>query len=223
MPTKETDDSQNNAVDIDEAKLGELIKSAWEQCISNAADLDNRKRSNCWVKRLGANFDEHYADCKDYRVFWRGNPDNKPEFTLTEMLYDILVCRTDTTYSMESRPRQLEFIAQAIWTVESEFEKNTRDILLDMSKLVVTNSINKLLIVSDRDERNEQLRCRLSPVAEKIHGGLFLGFVTHPDDWCEESKPPQLYRWHGKKRKFEDVFGRKTLAQKDNSRHTIFR
>ena len=128
--------------------------------------------------------------------FWRGNPDNNEEFGLSELLYDISVCQTETTRSMESKPRCLKFVSKASWVVESEFSENTRHILFDMSKLVIGTASNTLFVVSYRSDKNDELLDRLKPVARQIDGNLFLAFVPHPRDWFKvDQEGSVLYRW----------------------------
>ena len=96
-------------------------------------------------------------------------------------MFYILVCQMETTCSMESKPRRLNIVAEASWIVESEFSRNARHILLDMSKLVSETASNTLLVVSDRIDKNEELLDRLNPLARQINGDFFVSFVPHPN------------------------------------------
>ena len=203
MPNTKPAGKKGKSVDIHEGELWKIIQATWDRCKREASGDENQRRSRKWVDGLAEEFNKKFR--KDLTqsndiVFWQGNDGNKAEFGLNELLFDILVCQTETTWSMESKPKPLNFVSEASWIVESEFAENTRHILLDMSKLVLGTASNKLFIVSDRNDENEKLLDRLKPVAKKIDGRLFLAFVPHPRHWSKDCHMcPVLYRWESGK------------------------
>lgn len=53
----------------------------------------HRDKSQSLVDTIACRFQSHYGDEPDVRVFWGNNPDNQPDFRLSELLFDITVCR----------------------------------------------------------------------------------------------------------------------------------
>lgn len=189
--------------------LGMIVSTAWEKArkesIRRAAQAHskengdrNRGRSSAWVGALAKEFEDNYcAEC--HRVFCVTNKNNKEEFGRNEFLFDVTVAEIGWVDSLENKGNMLPFIGQSKWIVESEFNKeNSRHIIIDLSKLVMGASKNKLLIVSQRSAETEnKLRDRFASIAKCCSGDLFLSFVAHPSDWCDAHVPkPRLFRWH---------------------------
>ena len=101
-------------VEIGEEELWAIIQAAWLRCKREVAGADNRGSSSQWVNFLAEEFNKRIISDTDQskeRVFWRGRPDdqNKDEFGLQELLFDILVCRTEANLvdGMETPTSQL--------------------------------------------------------------------------------------------------------------------
>lgn len=155
----------------------------------------NKERSAMWVDSLACRLYEHYGDDR-YRLFWRGNNENREQFRTNEMLFDIAVCSVCTTKSLQHHAQDLEFIAQCHWQVESEFSRtNTRDIVVDMSKLVMGSAENKLFITSHRSRGESGILEQCSEIAGRCTGRVYFCFVSHPDDWADHAPPPALHEW----------------------------
>lgn len=188
--------------------LAEVIRDAWRE-VRKTHELDPAKRSEMWVDVLARRFESHYAK-EDVRVFWKGYAGNRKEFSLNELLFDILVCRVGKTCSFQSRDKQLEFISQCYWQIESEFNrKNSRNLVVDMSKLVMGAAPNKLLVASHRGAGGEDAATssrahgrapatekdvldQLAPIAAHCTGNLFLCFLSHPEEWKSGADPTLL-------------------------------
>lgn len=157
----------------------------------------NKERSALWVDSLARRLYEHYEGDR-YRLFWRGNDKNQEQFGKNEMLFDIAVCSVSTTKSRQHHAQDLEFIAQCHWQVESEFSRaNTRDIVVDMSKLVMGSAENKLFVAAHRSRANAEAGVleQCSEIAGRCTGRVYFCFVSHPDDWADQAAPPALYEW----------------------------
>lgn len=156
----------------------------------------NRKRSESWVRALGEAFENVYGS-DGHRVFWRGKEGTKDEFLLTEFLFDVTVAEIGYVDSLEKNSKTLPFVAKCKWIIESEFDiKNSRQIWLDLSKLVVASADNKLLVVSQRfgTESEKMIRERCAEIVKGSEGNYFLAFVSHPDSWGSEgSNPPMVF------------------------------
>lgn len=148
---------------------------------------------------MAQEFELEYSNL-DYYVFWKFNPREKNPICgkLKEFLFDIAVCQFLETESLEQNPKGLNFVAQAHWLVESEFDRNNfREIILDMSKLVIGTSSYKLFVAAHRREKTEQkILEKIAPLAQCCDLTLFLAFVSHPDVWFKRGQAdPVIYHW----------------------------
>ena len=189
---------------VHRGNIGEIIIDAWDAAKSKGSQTEgdhtketNKEKSNAWIDSLATRFQQEYKDKRHYAVFWAGNDKNWGEFKRNEYLYDISVCTVSDTKSLESPPRALKFIARCHWQVESEFNRaNTREIIIDMSKLVMGAAENKLFIASHRSKEQELLKL-CSKVVTHCSGHFYFCFLAHPDDWGGPKLPPPpcLYEW----------------------------
>ena len=186
---------------VHRGNIGKVIQHAWNDAIgaditSNGQQETNRKRSRAWMHFLAERFGEHYEGVR-HRLFWSGNDGNREEFKLNELLFDLAVCSVSTTASLQRRAQSLPFIARCHWQIESEFSRNnTRDIVVDMSKLVMGSAENNLFIASHRAAREEDILEQSSPTAACCSGRVYFCFVSHPDDWRTYREcAPALHEW----------------------------
>ena len=180
--------------------IAEVVLNAWNDVRRTVIDGSdrkdsNRKRSAKWVTSLAKRFEEHYAG-GPYRLFWSGNAGNREQFGRNEFLFDLAVCSVSAAKSLEKEHRDLEFIARCHWQIESEFSRdNTRDILVDMSKLVMGSAENKLFVAAHRGVREEDILGRCSEIAGRCTGRVYFCFVSHPNDWTAKPERPALHEW----------------------------
>ena len=175
--------------------LTEIVGKAWEAALESP-DPDNRKRSAQWVDALALQFEKNYRLEGRRRVFWRGREARVPHFGVKELLFDITVCSVSTTLSLQRDPQRLEFISDCHWQVESEFSGNTRDVIVDMSKLVLGSAENKLIVAAQRDEEGQRnVLAQCADIAMCCRTNVFFLFVSHPRYWLEDPHPPLLYEW----------------------------
>ena len=110
---------------------------------------------------------------------------------MNELLFDLAVCSVPETESLQRKANPLQFIARCHWQIESEFNRrNTRDIVVDMSKLVLGSAENKLFIAAHRGVREHDILEQCSQIAGCCGGRVYFGFVSHPDDWGKEPRHP---------------------------------
>lgn len=185
---------------VDRDNIGEVVRDAWQHARRAPIDPDdkktpNRQRSRNWVDSLARRFQEHY-DGRCHRVFWSANGKNRKQFGRNEMLFDIAVCGVSKTDSLQRKARPLPFIARCHWQIESEFNRtNTREIVIDMGKLVMGSADNKLFVASQRGAREGDVLEQCAPIAECCGGRVYFCFVSHPEDWTDDARPPVLFEW----------------------------
>ena len=197
--------------------LYSLIQAAWRRALNLSKGIDpdggppkrskewwvHSQRAKKWVESLGKEFKKEYNDPENARVFWDGNTENKGDFCLQEMLFDVAVCEISTVESV-TLEKPLPFFTRCHWQIESELNQgNSRAIVIDMSKLVMGSSENKLFVASHKlkgDSTDSEWESGILEMCKKIaqccDGKLFFCFIAHPKDWDNESVPaPSIYRW----------------------------
>ena len=185
---------------VHRGNIGGVVLSAWNDIHRAGVEGSNRqttnkKRSAKWIDSLATRFAEHYAG-RRHRLFWSGNDANKKQFGRKEFLFDLAVCSVSTTKSLQNEAQDLEFIAQCHWQIESEFHRtNTRNIIVDLSKLVMGSAENKLFIAAHRRNQEEAVLEQCSEIAGRCTGRVYFCFVSHPDHWITDPEPPALHEW----------------------------
>jgi hypothetical protein len=117
---------------------------------------------------------------------------------LNELLFDILVCRTDTTPSANGS-KQLTVITGGILAIESELDGSSREAMYDFNKLVLCASEYKLFI-GPRVRDEAAFLGPLGAGAARCGGSVFAVLVPQPSEW--KAGPPlevSGYRWLGGK------------------------
>ena len=187
-----------------EINLYELILSAWTNTfkhVTKAQDTAdrppgrvNRDSSSVWLDSLGREFQGCYSGY-DQIVLWKGNFQNRREFGLNELLFDISVCQVEKVHSI-TKGTQLPFVSHCHWQVESELNaSNSREITKDFSKLVMGQSDNKLFISSYQGDNQIKVREMCSPIARRCTGRVYLCFIEHPRKWRIGPESPVLFNW----------------------------
>ena len=188
-------------------------KDSKKECLCKGVEqADLSTKSRIWVCALARQFKNLYRG-QEYRVFWKDNEHNKCNFSLNELLFDVSVCSVDKTESFQRKSKDLEYISQCHWQIESEFDyQNSRSVIIDMSKLVMGSSRNKLMIASHRNSDegrggkgvcNKDILKQCAPIACGCTGNVYFCFVAHPEKWDglqnSGSPPdPSLHFWTGK-------------------------
>ena len=190
---------------VHRGNIVQVIINAWEVTRDKEVEGEdsgkiNSDRSRKWVDALAVEFKKRYTG-EPYRIFWLGNKDcqNQKQFRRNEFLFDVMVCGVSKTKSLQRQPKTLEFIAECHWQIESEFNRtNTREIIIDMSKLVMGSATHKLFVAAHRGKTNPKILEQVSELAKRCSGHVFFAFVAHPGDWGEkkpEPPPPEVHEW----------------------------
>jgi hypothetical protein len=145
----------------------------------------NTQRSELWVRELAAGFSRAFDREQDVRVLWKYGSKSRAEFGLSELLYDVCVCRTKSCASATAR-KQLCYVHDVLWQVESEFAPNSREAVKDFNKLVLGSATNKLF-VGPSGCQSGYLKSLL-PVAQRCGGNVFTALVPHPAKWDQNGK-----------------------------------
>jgi hypothetical protein len=159
---------------------------------SPSAQARHARRSREWVKCLATEL-KGFSEDPDVRVFFKGDPQNREDFGLNELLYDVCVCETKSCPSAR-RGKTLRYVTKALWQVESEFARDSFEAVEDFNKLVIGSADNKLFI-GPRLAPSEQSQFldALLPVARCCSGNVYVAAVSHPDEW--EPNPPDVSLW----------------------------
>lgn len=180
--------------------LTNLVQIALSSAKSLASEVGdqgttNRNRSSTFVEQLGTQFNLRYADDTNVRTLTRGNPKNRKEFGLNELLYDVSVCRVSEIASSK-QSKQLTVINQTLWSVESELRKDSREAIFDFNKLIMSSAQNKLFVGPIVDDIESYIAV-LARAAQFCNGRLHLALIPHPSQWDSVPMVPQLWKWNG--------------------------
>jgi hypothetical protein len=151
----------------------------------------HRNRSQNFVKTLAAQLREEYRDQKNVFVLSKDFGETRTEFGLNELLYDILVCETSHVASVIEK-ETLTYITKAIWEIESEFARNSREAIYDFNKLVLGSSENKLFIGPQVSDEEGFLK-PLNEVAKQCKSNTYVALLPHPSEW--KSKSLDVHCW----------------------------
>lgn len=181
----------------------ELVQRSFEDAKANAkarqedADTEqarHRKRSQAWVEALATRLGSSFGADSSLRVFWRGNRLNQPEFRLDELLHDICVCRVGAVKS-PGHKKDLLYIQEVLWQVESEFSQDSRLALIDFNKLVLGSAKEKLFVGSLDVRDITAFISVFHDAAKACSGQVFLALVPHPASWDEDPQDVQVWRF----------------------------
>ena len=186
---------------VHRGNIVQVISDAWARASANAKEESNKRiqnanRSKKWMCKLAEGFAHEYGDEDRHRTFWRGSKANREHFRRNEFLFDLMVCSVSETESMQRRSNPLESIDQCHWQVESEFHRgDSREVIVDMSKLVLGSAQNKLFIAAYRDSNGERLKEMCGATASRCSGNVYFAFVCHPADWVVAPMAPSVFEW----------------------------
>lgn len=192
--------------EADRGIFGAFARALFAACSKRSER--NPERSQDWVSALCDELEAHaraqeLPTSDSVRGFCRCNSGNRSDFGLNELLFDILIARVQNVAAAHSKT-QLVAIRRALWAVESEFKRdNSRDVLVDLNKLVVADADNKLLVISDGPVMLEWACETMSRLLDPVRSAVYLAAVTHPSEWGT-TKPAtvELFRltadgvWH---------------------------
>lgn len=149
--------------------------------VGETEGLVNRNRSKNFVEQLGGQFSLHYEKNENVRVLTKHNGENRPEFGLNELLFDVLVCEVSTVPSATTQ-KDITFVAKGLWAVESEMAKNSREAMYDFNKLVLSSSEN-LLFVGPLVSDNESFIAPIERAAQHCSKPAYIVLIPHPSTW----------------------------------------
>ena len=174
--------------------LQEALKQAQsEPDVGKTTQKINQNRSLSWVKALAEQFKKRYEGDPEIRVLTKSDYSNRKDFGLNELLHDILVCRVGEVESSLHK-KNLCFIKEVLWQVESEFAHNTKSSLIDFNKLVLGSAENKLFIASQVKSGTENSFLKvLQPAAGYCTGDIYVGMVPHPANWVDTENVVHLW------------------------------
>lgn len=157
----------------------------------------HRDRSKRLVESIASTFREEFSGQPSVRVLSKHYSGNREEFGLNELLFDVLVCETGKVLSATGRT-ELTFVTKALWSVESELERNSRAALFDFNKLVLAACANKLFVGPQIHNEGAYLESLLCP-AICCSGSVNVALVPHPEQWRKLDLSVHLWLLKGRK------------------------
>lgn len=155
-------------------------KSVYTKIEGDSNGEVHRKRSKKFIDNMTENLKNIYNK-EDIIIF--SSKERNETFRRNELLYDINVCKINKLSNNQS----IEYVEKSLLQIESEFERNTRSVAIDFSKLVCGNSELKIMITS-KVHKDKDFRESLEPIAANIKEELYLIQLEHPENWdvCDE-------------------------------------
>jgi hypothetical protein len=159
-----------------------------------------KQRAKDWLDELAGAFRVEFSRAKQFRVFSRDHAANAA-FGLDDLMFDISVCKVAKIKSAEL-DGELEYVAEAVWQVQTQFSTDARDAVNDFNKLVMGGAANRLL-VGPIVHSPGYLRTLAVPAKGCAGAAVYLAMVAHPSRW-PASDAVRLYRFDGEKWATED-------------------
>jgi hypothetical protein len=147
------------------------------------------------VEALADQFRAQYKPQATVRVLSKHFGLYREEFGLNELLFDVLVCDTSSVHSARDSV-SLTFVTRALWAVESEFARDTRQAIFDFNKLVLAAADSKLFVGPLVRDETAFLAPLLAPAA-RCSGDVFAALVPHPSEWPLTGSYAHVYRLQG--------------------------
>jgi hypothetical protein len=173
--------------------IATIVERALAFASSDAASRSHAERSAAWVSALAEQLRVYSESCAPKGPvvsFCRGYDGNRSEFRTNELLFDVLVAETTTVPSVKRKTRRLHALSKALWVVESELKRtDSRDVLIDLNKMVVAKSANKLLVVSGSTRLVEWSMERMAELLDPFESNVFLATIPHPALWSRPDTP----------------------------------
>lgn len=183
-------------MELDEQSIKKLLQESLDLARSKPDRGDtvqkvNQNRARSWVNALAQQFKLQYESDPDTRTFSKYDNSNRKDFGLNELLYDIVVCRVAQVPAMRNK-KELCYITDTMWQVESEFARDSRQALINFNKLVLGSARNKLFI-GPQVRDNRRLIEVLTPAAKMCSGSVYVSLIPHPGKWKTSSDSVKLW------------------------------
>jgi hypothetical protein len=153
----------------------------------------HRNRSKHFVEALAHAFRDCYKSTPTARVLSKHFDLHREEFGLNELLFDVLVCDTSSVLSARDSAR-LTYVTKALWAVESEFARDTREAMFDFNKLVLAAADSKLFVGPLVDDEASFIEPLTYP-AKTCTGDVYVALVPHPDQWASQGALAHVYKF----------------------------
>jgi hypothetical protein len=158
----------------------------------------HRKRSLEFVESLSDSLLAYYSGRREAVASLSKHHDrDRVRFGMNELLYDVSVVEFDEVHSGKSG-KNLSYVTNGLWLVESEMAQNKREALYDFNKLVLGSAENLLFVGPHVIDEADYLRI-LGEAAKFCSGRVFVALIPHPKDWGNEFfKPVDAWEWRNR-------------------------
>jgi len=202
-----------SSFDIPEKELIEIINNAPNEILKHCEKMSGLESgeirklnkqikhkilSQGWVKYLSMELEKYYREAGFNKIYTLPGDKIHEENILSErkeFLFDISLGEYDHFIS-SAKKSKIYFQSNAIWQVESEFEKDMRKIAIDFSKLIAGDAPYKMMVAPLSENGSKNYRADMKPLAEKVNGTLYFLFLRHPSTWLPKiKKKDQKLKW----------------------------
>lgn len=153
---------------------------------ANKISLKNRNklRSSLFVGHLAQQLRNIYVnENNNYIVLPEQSGRPNSEFGMKELLYDILVCDTESMSGVKHQNIDISLIKKCLWAIESEFSNSTREMIKDFNKLILSSCESKLFVGRTSQNYNNNFFDIFEKAASYGTGTFYIALIPHPNDW----------------------------------------
>lgn len=153
-------------------------------CKNTTLTNQNRLRSRLFVNHLAQVLRDIYInENNNYNILPDRNGKRNPKFGRKELLYDILVCDTESVPGVKHHKKDIRLIKKGLWAIESEFSSSTTEIIKDFNKLILSSCESKLFVGRSSQKYNNSFFDLFEKASLFGTGTFYVALIPHPNDW----------------------------------------
>lgn len=153
-----------------------------------------RARERVFFKSLAAQLQAALADA-DLRVFSAYGRGRQNGLGAEHRLYDIQVCRIETSQTADRKKEPFYYIAASLWQIEIDFSRDLRRTLAALNRLIGGAAENKLIIAAQLQSGRDAFIHTLKTPAAACGGKVWLALIPHPENWDDSAHALDIWRF----------------------------
>lgn len=153
-----------------------------------------RARERVFFKAMAAQLQAALIDA-DLRVFSAYGRGCHNGLGAEHRLYDIQVCRIETSQTADRKKEPFHYIAASIWQIEIDFSRDLRRALSAFNRLIGGAAENKLIIAAQLQSGRDAFIHTLKAPAAACGGKVWLALIPHPENWDDDAHALDIWRF----------------------------
>ena len=152
--------------------------------VNGVERMDNKQRSSLFINEIHQSFEKKYPEKSGFVVFSKGK--KNLEFRRNEYLFDILIGKKE--YLVSAHKHNIPYVSKAYLCIESEFAENNRESVIDINKLLLAHTDNRIMILPMGPNIQMNYLNSLKPMLTDFKNRLIIMFFPHPKNWMDDTK-----------------------------------